>query len=178
MPVPPGSEPTTMPGMDQADPLAQLRDIHLPEPVSWWPLAPGWWVLALLLLLMLFFTVRWLLTLRRHNAYRGEAQKQLAIINAETGNNLQQCQALMGLLRRTAKTAYPGKFLESELNPLFLNRLNACCAQPVFSEHLRQQLGELPYQANPDIADTTLEQLQQGTARWLKKHRRGHHADL
>jgi hypothetical protein len=21
-----------------------LRDIHLPEPISWWPLAPGWWI--------------------------------------------------------------------------------------------------------------------------------------
>ena len=26
--------------------LEALRDIHLPEAVSWWPLAPGWWVLA------------------------------------------------------------------------------------------------------------------------------------
>ena len=30
------------------DPLAQLRDIHLPEPILWWPLAPGWWVLIVL----------------------------------------------------------------------------------------------------------------------------------
>jgi len=26
--------------------LEKLRDIHLPEAISWWPLAPGWWVLA------------------------------------------------------------------------------------------------------------------------------------
>jgi len=30
--------------------LAQLRDIHLPDAISWWPLAPGWWVLAGVLL--------------------------------------------------------------------------------------------------------------------------------
>lgn len=28
-----------------------LRDIHLPETVSWWPLAPGWWITLGLLLL-------------------------------------------------------------------------------------------------------------------------------
>ena len=32
-----------------ADALANLRDVRLPEAVSWWPLAPGWWALAALL---------------------------------------------------------------------------------------------------------------------------------
>jgi len=30
----------------QTDALAGLRDIHLPDAVSLWPLAPGWWLLA------------------------------------------------------------------------------------------------------------------------------------
>ena len=29
-----------------AQALAGLRDIHLPEAGSIWPLAPGWWLLA------------------------------------------------------------------------------------------------------------------------------------
>ena len=34
----------------QPDLLQQLRDIHLPADPTWWPPAPGWWLLALILI--------------------------------------------------------------------------------------------------------------------------------
>jgi hypothetical protein len=41
--------------MEAEDPLKDLADIHLPDPVSLWPLAPGWWVLAALALAALVY---------------------------------------------------------------------------------------------------------------------------
>ena len=42
--------------------LSELHDIQEPAPVSGWPLAPGWWVLAVVLVLIL----SWLTARGRH----------------------------------------------------------------------------------------------------------------
>ena len=52
--------------------LAQLHDIHLPTSVGWWPLAPGWYVVAVLILVT-FIAVIFLL--RRHYLM-GRARRQ------------------------------------------------------------------------------------------------------
>ncbi|MDR0779220.1 MAG: DUF4381 domain-containing protein [Pseudomonadales bacterium] len=41
--------------MEAQDPLKDLADIHLPDPVSLWPLALGWWVLAAFALALLVY---------------------------------------------------------------------------------------------------------------------------
>jgi len=54
--------------MDMSDPLAQLLDIEGIDPVGWWPLAVGWWlVLGVLVVCVLgvVFFVRWRRQLRR-----------------------------------------------------------------------------------------------------------------
>jgi hypothetical protein len=45
--------------MEAEDPLAQLADIHLPGEVPFWPPAPGWWMLAGVLLVSLALMARY-----------------------------------------------------------------------------------------------------------------------
>jgi hypothetical protein len=89
----------------QGDPLAQLRDIHLPEPVSAWPPGPGWWLLAALLLGTLVALAAWALHRYRSNGWRRQARRELTLAYREwqgggdAGRFLQQ---LNEILKRAA----------------------------------------------------------------------------
>ena len=63
------------------DPLAQLKDIHLPGDVHNYPIAPGWWLVALsLLVLLIFVGLRIRRYIVKHKAKK-QALKQLANAN-------------------------------------------------------------------------------------------------
>jgi len=59
--------------------LDQLQDIQLPTAVSWWPPAPGWWLLGLLVL-ALAATALVLLRRRQRLRYRRSADKLLTAL--------------------------------------------------------------------------------------------------
>lgn len=84
--------------------LSQLRDIHLPPPVSWWPPAPGWWALAALLLLTLGLGL-WLLRRRRRNRWRRRALAELAQLRGTDDGQL--VRGVSVLLRRVAISRFP-----------------------------------------------------------------------
>ncbi len=96
--------------MTPADPLAQLRDIHLPEPVSPWPPGPGWWALAAVLLALLAAGTFWLWRRYRRNAWRRSAQAALAAAHREWqqgGDQARYLQAVNAVLKRTALARFP-----------------------------------------------------------------------
>ncbi len=86
----------------QQDPLAQLRDIHLPEAISWWPPAYGWWLLAIGLFIVLsigsFLLYRF--WVKRH--YRRLALKQLNTIAKQQWDDQRLCLLIAELLRQCA----------------------------------------------------------------------------
>ena len=63
--------------MNPQDPLAALHPLRTPEPIGWWPLAPGWWVLLVAVVLLAALAVYLARRHYRRNAYRRVAMLQL-----------------------------------------------------------------------------------------------------
>lgn len=91
-------------------PLSQLRDIRGIDAVSWWPPAPGWWVLAGLIVLA--FIGVWGFRKYRHTQKANEARRVKAEIKAlfdalrTEHNGKKKAAALSELLRLLAIRQY------------------------------------------------------------------------
>lgn len=87
----------------------ELRDVHVPY-VGWWPLAPGWWVLAGLLVVFIVIAVLLLLRRarrrRRVHAVLGDL-RQARSRHADDGDNAAFAATAHQLLRRVARTRDP-----------------------------------------------------------------------
>ena len=101
--------------MDSEDLLNQLADIHLPEPVSYWPPAPGWWVLAVLLLIGLVIFARYLMAKRERQKICQHAVAELDRCFerlGQTSDSLDKAQLhyvneVNSVLRRVALVHFP-----------------------------------------------------------------------
>lgn len=134
--------------MDSADPLSQLADIHLPEPIGFWPPAPGWWALLILVVILSF------LFYRRYLA----SWKQKRICNFA----LRELDKCVAEFRRVSAIA-GGDMDSAKLN--FVNEVNAVLRR-VALKHYPQDLpaslsGEqwiafLRNHGNADLLDDSL----------------------
>lgn len=157
-------------------PLDQLADIHLPNAVSWWPLAPGWWALLALVVIAVITFFVWRHKAKQNN-YRTQAQQQLDSIYAnyqQTENAAAFLHDVSVLLRRTALTAYPNSFNASIKGQAWLAWLDRVCPidkknpQPLFRSPCGEQLLTASYQKNPSVDAAALYSL---CRYWLAQHR-------
>jgi hypothetical protein len=98
-----------MTAASSSDALAGLRGYHFPEPVSWWPPAPGWWALAGLLILLVAF-LSWALVRRRRR--RAALRAALTELDTLIGTRadvepVEFTRHLSRLLRRYALVRFP-----------------------------------------------------------------------
>lgn len=99
--------------MNGQDPLAQMRDIQLPETGGWWPPAPGWWWLALMALLAVTGIALWWWRQRQRKLWQRQALGELKTLSARAQSHPHWFGELNGLLKRAAREAFPGQHPEA-----------------------------------------------------------------
>jgi len=156
--------------MNPADPLAQLRDIHLPEPVSWWPPAPGWWVALLLSLAAIFFVVYYLRKYWLQRRYRRVALLELGNFSLnDERNNQVLLEEISALLRRVALQAYGREKVAPLTGESWLAFLDNTGKTEQFSSGAAKVLGAGLYQSS---VEADMEQVMLIVRNWIKDHRK------
>jgi hypothetical protein len=150
--------------------LAQLRDIHLPEPVGWWPPAPGWWLLlaALLALFLLLSLWRRQARLRR---WRREARTAISRLRQQHQQRPESGRAvveqLSALLRRIAITRFPAVEVASLSGEAWLQFLDRPLkGSNAFQQGAGRLLAQAPYRSQ-HVNIREVEALLNLAERWL-----------
>jgi len=157
-----------------ADAMAQslsealpLRDIVLPERISWWPPAPGWWLLLLVLLVIAAVSI-WLW--RRHQQRQHiirPAQQMLQQIErrfARHGDSRQLLQELSALLRQIALNRSPREQVAGLVGDRWLQWLDQGLDDKPFSTGIGRVFTDQAYRPIVEIDSTQLLNL---CHRWL-----------
>ncbi len=143
--------------------LDLLEDIVVPEPVSWWPLAPAWWVLIAIVVLG-SACWGWLAYRRgKSNAYRRAALRELD----ELGDGVAGVPALM---KRVALAMWP----RSEIAGLSGERWIAFLRDTSpdgFDEESAEALLEAGYRGG-ELDAGKRSSLTRSAKRWIATHRR------
>lgn len=162
-----------------ANATVQLRDIHVPDPIGWWPPAPGWWVLVLLVLVAVAASVWWWQRRRqRHIPVQAALSELDRIEQAYQGDTQQLVRELSGVLRRIAINFYGRQRVAGLSGERWLRFLDEQgideqgeSSPAIFTRQFQTELTELPYRR---VEDADVQQLIQAIRRWTKQQEGRH----
>jgi len=153
------------------DPLADLRGYHLPEAVAWWPPAPGWWLLAGLLLVLTIGLALYLARRRHRRAAARVALQELAELRAALAAGHDADAFLRGLsrlLRRFALVRFPRRRVAGLTGTSWLEFLDAQGGDGQFRDGPGRLLAEAPYRPATELPAEELAALVKG---WILNNR-------
>lgn len=154
--------------MNPQDPLAKLHPLREPEAIGMWPPAPGWWLLAGVLLAALAATVIWLYRRRKANAYRRRALRQLESLHAQLARDddtLAYAQSVNALLKSAALAAFPTRDIAALHGRDWLSFLEASAPGASFDTDFTVAV------YSGDTRRIDVQRLHRQARRWLVRHR-------
>lgn len=143
--------------MNQA-PSLPLRDIHIPDSVNWWPLAPGWWILlcTIVALICLVYFLRRKKASTQSRKYALQSLDRIERDFQQHRDNAILSRELSTLLRRVSLTHFPRNEVAGLTGDLWLEFLDSKHNSDEFSNGTGRHLIAAPYQADPNIDAETL----------------------
>jgi hypothetical protein len=137
--------------MEQSLPL---RDIHLPDAISWWPPAIGWWLL-LVLIPLLVFAIWWCYKRLTRKTIFKSAKPLLEQIKADSvSSDLEKLQQLSTWLRRVSISTTPRDHSAGLTGKAWLAYLDTSVDGSPFSEGIGQCLIDAQYRKSaPNYLD-------------------------
>jgi Domain of unknown function (DUF4381) len=131
-------EPTKLP----------LKDIHLPEAISWWPPALGWWLLAVLLPLLIYLIYRLVKRITRKTAIKSAKKVLLQIKQDKQLDNKQKLDELSILIRRVAISTTERNECAGLTGHAWLEYLDRSIKGTPFTQGIGRLLSDAPYRQN------------------------------
>ncbi len=129
--------------------LLDLKDIHEPEVIGWWPPAIGWWILAVCLPLLIIFFIWLYKKLTRKTALKTAGKILIQIKQDTTRDNLEKLCAISVLLRRVAISVSPRSKAAGLTGRHWLVFLDSSVNAEPFTEGIGQLLADAPYRKIP-----------------------------
>lgn len=120
----------------------------MPTAIAWWPVAPGWYVLGILVIFISIMTIWFLRASRINSRAKREALAILSIYQQQHqhDNNAVVISAqISALLKRVALAYFPREQVANLQGMAWINFLNATSKKLDFNQ-IQQALVVLPYQ--------------------------------
>lgn len=137
--------------MNSPVPQLQLRDIHLPGAIDWWPLAPGWWIVGALLLTTVFLAIMLIRYMKSRNRIRKISLKEIDLIQKSFVLHKDRTRLvceLSVLLRQTCISRYSRMEVASLTGAGWMSFLDHNMDGHPFSDGVGKVLMVGPYQKN------------------------------
>lgn len=147
--------------------LLDLKDIHEPVAIGWWPPAIGWWILAVAIPALIILSVWLYKRLTRKTALKTARKILVQIKQDGNADNLQKLCVLSVLVRRVAISVSPRKTAAGLIGRDWLEFLDRSVKGAPFSEGIGRLLADAPYRNTPPT-EQEISQLIDLCENWLK----------
>lgn len=154
--------------------LKGFQQPSVPDSIQWLPLAPGWYLLGLIVVMLAAWKMYEALKKYQANAYRREALSRQQWLNKKLANGelstKTYLQSLRQLIKATALRAYPRTEVAALSGSDWQVFLNSKIDKACFSDATQKLMDATVYQQQYEPDQQLLKDFSSSVSRWITQH--------